>query len=222
MSQDPDLFKAPSTYPEPPRGVWDDMVKPAAQEGSLRPIFPWEAGAPKATRVFAEDLPSPVDATVDPPLLSRDDAGTPTEDEQAPAGTTARIASPDPWRNFTVSNVWDEIPEIDLFIGKVVHRRTGSAQVLLEDSGLEDAVASLGGVRGRKPSVKLTDFPTELERPSLPVTPAPIRRATLWGSDREDASEFPAAEGVPSQEEWVGPDERLPMQRSLDWKGAPG
>ena len=214
MSQDPELFKAPSTYPEPPQSVWDDMVKPAAQEGSLRPIFPWEASAPKATRVFAEDLPSPVDATVGSPSLSRDDPETPTEDERVPAGATAQIASPDPWRNYTVSNIWDEIPEIDLFIDKIVHRRTGSAQVPLDDSAPEDALTSPVGLRGRKPSMRLTDFPTEFERPSLPVTPAPIRRATLWGSEREDASDFPAAQGVPSQEEWVGSDWNRPLDRT--------
>jgi hypothetical protein len=51
--------------------------------------------------------------------------------------------------------------------------------------------------------MKLTDFPSELERPSLPVTPAPIRRPSFWGEERDADGELPAAEGVPSQEDWV-------------------
>lgn len=51
--------------------------------------------------------------------------------------------------------------------------------------------------------MRLTDFPTELERPSLPVTPAPIRRPSFWGEERDEQGELPAAEGVPSQEDWV-------------------
>lgn len=56
---------------------------------------------------------------------------------------------------------------------------------------------------GRKPSMKLTDFPTEYDRPSLPVTPMPIRRPSFWGDERDDEGNLPAAEGVPQQQEWV-------------------
>lgn len=51
--------------------------------------------------------------------------------------------------------------------------------------------------------MRITDFPTELERPSLPVTPAPVRRTSFWGEEQEESAELPAAEGVPKQEEWV-------------------
>lgn len=50
--------------------------------------------------------------------------------------------------------------------------------------------------------MKLTDFPTELERPSLPVTPAPVRRPRFWGDERDEEGELPAAEGVPAQTDW--------------------
>lgn len=53
------------------------------------------------------------------------------------------------------------------------------------------------------PGMRLTDFPTELERPSLPVTPAPRRRPSFWGEERDEKGELPAAEGVPAQEDWV-------------------
>jgi hypothetical protein len=51
--------------------------------------------------------------------------------------------------------------------------------------------------------MKLTDFPTEVERPSLPVTPAPIRRPSFWGSERDEEGNLPTAEGVPKQDDWV-------------------
>ena len=50
--------------------------------------------------------------------------------------------------------------------------------------------------------MKLTDFPTEIERPSLPVTPAPVRRPSFWGSERDAAGDLPGAEGVPDQSAW--------------------
>lgn len=56
---------------------------------------------------------------------------------------------------------------------------------------------------GRRQSLKLTDFPTAVERPSLPVTPAPIRRPSFWGEERDEQGNYPVAEGVPKQEEWV-------------------
>lgn len=53
--------------------------------------------------------------------------------------------------------------------------------------------------------MRVTDFPTEVERPSLPVTPAPIRRSFAQASGDEAADEqLPIAEGVPKQEDWVG------------------
>ena len=54
----------------------------------------------------------------------------------------------------------------------------------------------------RRPSMKLTDFPTEFERPSLPVTPAPMHRPSFWGSERDAAGDLPGAEGVPDQSAW--------------------
>ena len=60
--------------------------------------------------------------------------------------------------------------------------------------------------------MKLTDFPTKDERPSLPVTPAPVRGPTFWGSEKEEAEgTLPLAEGVPKQEEWVRPFSHYPQ-----------
>lgn len=57
--------------------------------------------------------------------------------------------------------------------------------------------------------MKLTDFPSAAERPSLPVTPAPIHRQSFWSGDDGEhgghggARQLPEAEGVPLQSDWV-------------------
>ncbi|KAK5109198.1 hypothetical protein LTR62_007283 [Meristemomyces frigidus] len=73
--------------------------------------------------------------------------------------------------------------------------------------GSEDLIER---VRERRESLLLTDFPSAVERPSLPVTPAPRRRPTFWGADHEEGEDLglPAADGVPGQEEW-DPDHQL-------------
>lgn len=49
--------------------------------------------------------------------------------------------------------------------------------------------------------MRLTDFPTEFERPSLPVTPS-ARRPSFWGEERDQEGRLPGAEGVPRQQDW--------------------
>jgi hypothetical protein len=51
----------------------------------------------------------------------------------------------------------------------------------------------------------------------LPVTPAPVRRPSFWGDERDEEGELPAAEGVPAQEEWV----RLLLGQYLEHKLTP-
>ncbi len=190
---------------------------------------------PKATRVFAEDfaLPSPSTPLSPPPLVSSDEDGTTTTSADLTTASTVRMASPDPWSNYSATNAWDEIPEIEQYISNVIHRRQRSTQSLpnhtssTSNTQAEDEEEILSpGVEGegeagrtsrktgrRRPSLRLTDFPTELERPSLPVTPAPVRGgSTFWGSERKDedaeSTFFPPAEGVPRQEDW-DPAEKL-------------
>lgn len=185
MSSDPEPFKAPEKYPDPPKDMYYEVPKtPTFQKPA--PIFPWEKSASKPTRVFAEDF---VDTKK--PIKT-----APEEDTKSASDTE----SADPWQSFSRGNAWDELPQIEDYIRR---NRKGSLQILQGrgfDTGREDAL-SPGATR--RPSMKLTDFPTELERPSLPVTPAPIRRPSFWGSERDDNGELPAAEGVPEQADWV-------------------
>ena len=172
------------------------------------PIFPWEKNAPKPSRVFPEDN---VESTV-APIISGDSAAAPTEEDKAVTPTTPTISltPADPWQTFTRGNAWDDIPEIERYIGNLQKNRKGNIQVL---QGYGSGIEQVSSPGGRRQSMKLTDFPTELERPSLPVTPAPIRRPSFWGEERDDEGELPAAEGVPSQEEWV----RALVPLSVTW-----
>lgn len=127
-----------------------------------------------------------------------------------PSTPTVKVRPPpsEPWTSFQLNNAWDEIPEIGRYVeGLQKHRRGKSL-------GPATDIASPLGVgsprSGRKSGgLKLTDFPSEIERPSLPVTPAPIARPSFWGQDEAEApasepqEALPVAEGVPAQSEWV-------------------
>lgn len=202
MSSDPTPFQAPERYPDPPKDMWYEVPKTPTYQ-KLAPIFPWERDAPKPTRVFPEDnIATGMFGMTSP--LNTDSAPT-AEDARGstpvtPTTPTIQLTPADPWQTYTRGNAWDEIPEIERYIGNLQKSRKGNIQIL---QGYGSGIAQVSSPGGRRHSMKLTDFPTELERPSLPVTPAPIRRPTFWGKERDDEGELPAAEGVPSQEDWV-------------------
>jgi len=199
MSSDPTPFKAPERYPDPPKDMYYEVPKtPTYQKPA--PIFPWEKDAPKPTRVFQEDY---MEETTERPVTSSSST-TPVEIDKpstvTPTAPKIEVTPADPWQTFTRGNAWDDIPEIERYIGNLQKNRKGNIQVL---QGYGSGIEQVSSPGARRQSMKLTDFPTELERPSLPVTPAPIRRPSFWGEERDDQGELPAAEGVPSQEDWV-------------------
>lgn len=211
MSQDTGLFQPPASYPQPPKGLHYEVPGPSSTTTGLKPIFPWETTAPRPTRVFAEDL-LPISPPTSGPSLSGVDEET-QADQLSPVTPMAQISSPDPWRNFSVTNAWDDIPEIEQYISNIMLSRRAKTETLLGDSSGNDVTSP--GTR-RRPSMKLTDFPTEIERPSLPVTPAPIRGPSFWGLERDEDGEFPAAAGVPKQEDWVSLEYIVALRSSKD------
>ena len=186
MSHDRSLFQAPPT-PEPPQGLHYEQPKP-----SLKPIFPWESRARKPTRVFAEDLPPPP---------APEPVATPTGTETS---TTAESGSPTVTSPGALStaNAWDNNPAIMKYVsGMSQNRQTKFQNILSENTTPLTSPPVTEHNTERRPS-KVTDFPTEIERPSLPVTPAPVHRRSFWGAERDEAGALPAAEGVPEQSEW--------------------
>lgn len=191
MSKDTTPFKAPANYPKPPSNLHYEVPKtPTYQKPN--PIFPWEKSASVATRVFPEDE--------EPKGSGPSKVGEQKQPSVEPPTQTLQVTSTNPWQSFQRGNAWDDVPEIERYIGHLQKNRKGNIQVLQGyGSGIEQ-ISSPGGLGA---SMRLTDFPTELERPSLPVTPAPMRRPTFWGSERDEEGQLPAAEGVPSQADWV-------------------
>ncbi|KAL4922687.1 hypothetical protein BDW62DRAFT_207379 [Aspergillus aurantiobrunneus] len=213
MSDDHQLFQPSAFYPEAPKNMYYRVPATKPETQKLTQLFPWESHAPKPTRVFADDerhlkaTPSPTSTKE----VSRE--------SQSPHPTSSTSEVPnvpsESWDTYSRSSAWDEVPEIQQYIQSIQQVRKARVQVLsggpnqqnpshptpIQQPSTSDAGPSLNLSAG----TRITDFPSELERPSLPVTPAPIRRAPAIDSPNEFTTEqLPAAEGVPSQEDWVG------------------
>lgn len=199
FNEDPELFRPPQSYPEPPKDMWfkvpEDKPLPPAEKP--KPIFPWEEREEaKPTRIFLEDI-----------VQSQP---TPTEEEASPepitpVTPTIKITQEDPWQSFGAinRNAWDEVSGIDEYVRALsdFQRTRGKVQVVAPVGvGTPEFTPS----RERRESLLLTDFPTAVERPSLPVTPAPMR-PNFWGRERDEEGNLPPAEGVPDQADWVCP-----------------
>lgn len=213
-----DLFQPPTSYPEAPKDMWYEVPKQEPKPQKLKQIFPWESRAPKPTRVF----PQPKAPSPPPPIEPEPQATAATEDEVATPSTATDatdvtedstptpVAPPiDPWAAFeSRTNAWDDMPEIERYVQAFSQARKGKLQVLHHTPSQHSPRGSNitsppAENEQRRPSMRLTDFPTEIERPSLPVTPAPIRRPSFWGEERDEVGNLPAAQGVPKQEDWV-------------------
>lgn len=202
MSADSKPFVAPERYPSPPKDMYYEVPQTPTYQKPV-PIFPWEVNQSKPTRVFAEDRAPTPKKPQHIPERRESKSVEPEQPVELVDNTTPESEySADPWQNFSSNsrNAWDDIPEIERYIGALQKNRKGNIQII---QGYGTGIEQVSSQSGRRPSIRLTDFPTELERPSLPVTPAPIRRPSFWGEERDEAGDLPAAEGVPSQAEWV-------------------
>ncbi|KAL8726361.1 MAG: hypothetical protein Q9166_006768 [cf. Caloplaca sp. 2 TL-2023] len=208
MSTDRTLFQPPSSYPEPPKNMSYQVPSTPPASQRPKPIFPWEEYQTKPNRVFPDD-PHPISSGSAPSTTTDTGSQADTPDLATP---TIQATSSEPFSNFSWTNAWDEMPEIERYIANLPqNRRRAKIQVLQHQktSSLDRpdlASPSTEGPpsdsQGRRPSLRLTDFPTEIERPSLPVTPAPVRRPSFWGQERDKAGDLPPAEGVPDQADW--------------------
>ena len=185
-------------YQVPPR------PEPAEQPN---PIFPWEQSSRKAkpTRVFPE--PAPIKPQAPPPPAPTEKS----EPEQTPSqqSTSSQTPLSEPlsqtYDEFSRTNAWDSVGSIEQYVRamKQNQAKRGNVQVLHNDDERDFPLDyPTTTTTKRRESLILTDFPTEVERPSLPVTPAPVRRPAFWSEERDEAGELPAAEGVPDQAEW--------------------
>ncbi|KAL8714259.1 MAG: hypothetical protein Q9220_001988 [cf. Caloplaca sp. 1 TL-2023] len=174
--------------------------------------------------------PVPDSSNILSTLTFRQDSGNESASPASPASPIipeVQTPSRDPWGKISYVNAWDQDPVIERVIRRhplyqhsrrveARYERTsrpGSPRALCAicsksaecsncGSPLQGASPPDPDSQQRRPSLRITDFPSALERPSLPVTPAPIRRGTLWGSEVGKSSQLPAADDVPNQADW--------------------
>ncbi|KAJ6036554.1 hypothetical protein N7540_000833 [Penicillium herquei] len=228
MSEDTKLFQPPPSYPEPPKNMYYEVPETKPEPQRVMQVFPWESHAPQPTRVFADEQPvlraqSPEQAPDQPSWQSAEEP-VPVEQSDNESFFQFRMPyepSAETWDQYTRSNAWDEDPHIQRYIESLQQARRGKTQVIsgsahaspshstntsTSTSYFSSTTATTTGTSsGHRPSIRLTDFPSEIERPSLPVTPAPIERSRGPMSDEHEGSTvttLPVAEGVPNQEDW--------------------
>lgn len=231
FNTDPAPFRPPASYPEPPRTVHYNV--PAIinkHEPKLTPIFPWEEReASKPSRVFVEDEPSISPSIPEPEpepedgdeFRGGDELEVTSEERELDLPTRQEVKTRESmWQTFDAGtkNSWDDVPGIENYVRALsAHQRNRSNPQMLNTrtqpqpeqmhiisfTNVPNDKELIEKVNKRRESLILVDFPTAVERPSLPVTPAPIRRNTFWGGEREGEDDMPPAEGVPSQSEWV-------------------
>ena len=158
---------------------------------------------PSGTSTFEDSSEAETDIPGTPSSIQRSDAATPTT-------PTIRVTTSDPWTFYMHANAWDDIPEIERYVGSMQkHRRARSLKTTgpIPVPGRDHAEHPEEGEEGRRRVARLTDFPSSDERPSLPVTPAPVHRPQPVSDGNTAAAEdpqlLPAAEGVPEQTQWV-------------------
>ncbi|KAL3955181.1 hypothetical protein ACCO45_010744 [Purpureocillium lilacinum] len=230
----PEALNFPSTHYEMSRDV-KPFVPPAraATDTATPAHLPWETKQPKPSRAFASEEPETAPATQESSQGIAGETGTApgvyasTEtsstvssisgapgESQSGLAPAANVVPADPWTSFPRLNAWDDVPGIGRYVEGLQKHRRGRSQggaAAATSGGILSPVSSGTSRRGAKPhTFKLTDFPSEVERPSLPVTPAPIRRPSFWGDDAPESGaadsreqQLPEAPGVPAQAEWV-------------------
>ena len=227
FSADPTLFRPPPSYPEPPREqLWYEVPKqPPKKQEKPPPIFPWEEREiPRPTRTFIEDepqLPPPPEPEYSPEFGLSDEFAVKSDIEPTTPNTNFNDRTPRDAFGALNKNAWDEVSGIENYVRALTafQKNRGNVQVLqhspnspsagqqhvLSPTNEPNPEELVEKVARRRESLLLTDFPTAIERPSLPVTPAPVRRGTFWGRERDEEGELPGAEGVPEQSDWVCP-----------------
>lgn len=199
------------SQPNKPTRVFADEPTPTDPEPSVT-----EGSTVTATgeRTHSQDSKATLAET-----LSVDASEATDNDQGTPSTPPSQTVPSDPWASFTRVNAWDDDPRIEKYVDKMPlyrkHRSQASlgqkspGSVLGEGEDTRSQKDTSAGAEWRRRGSKLTDFPTAVERPSLPVTPAPVRRPKFWGvgapgADEDEAGEqLPAAPGVPTQSDWV-------------------
>lgn len=236
--------QAPATRVFAPDYVTPVLKKP---EVRLQPAIKRETNPPGTNDEPAEPS-SPASSTRSVRFRGEDEeiiippAASPlmdlVEGETSPSGSVVSPPSPDPleepvlapefWNSSATANAWDDIPGIRRYIERVIdqtglggRRRREVLRSMMKPGGnlMHTDEGPPPTRQPRRSFFKITDFPSAIDRPSLPVTPAlPAtprdrwRDVQHWEADDEEIETSPPppsmgplveAEGVPRQSEWV-------------------
>lgn len=225
FTSDPEQFRPPPSYPAPPKDMWYEVPKQRPHEDKLAPIFPWEEREhPTPSRRFIEDTPPPLPPRSEPePHFAAADelevSSNDTKPQGSPTTPIIKVNDEPSFQPFTAfnKNAWDDNAGIESYVRalsehqrsrgnkQVARNKVSEATHVLSPTKEIDADELVKQVNKRRESLILTDFPTAIERPSLPVTPAPVRKGTFWGGERPEGADedLVPAEGVVSQADWV-------------------
>lgn len=224
MSNDLNHF-VPPDYASPPRNLWYNVPnqeapkqifpweaqqpKPARVFGDDHDSSPTRSPPTKAADLDVPATPTTAATTSEPGTpLYPSEPNTPTV--RAANAQNANSNSNNPtstdndnhnnWQTFARSNVWDDVPEINQYVSGM---HPPAKQPTSTDNDHHATTQGDGDMAQHDAddllhfrSLRVTDFPGD--RPSLPVTPAPIRRNNYFAT----GPRLPTAEGVPAQAEW--------------------
>ena len=142
MSSDTRLFRPPDTYPEAPRGMYYAVPSTKPEPEKMGKVFPWEGRVGRPTRVFPEstNTSNHGHGHEHEQITASPGSEEEKEEENAEKSETETLASwkpPSPsmpeekeeekptpsFENYTHSNAWDQVPEIQQYIVSIQKAR---------------------------------------------------------------------------------------------------
>ena len=213
FNTDPEPFRPPPSYPEPPRDMWYEVPKekPRLQE-KPRAIFPWEERGEaerRPTRRFVEDAPPPPpepepEPDADSPAGAFADELEVSSDEKTsappPPAPEIKVQPANIWETFNQSrNAWDDMAGIDRYVRALTaHRRGpsggGSGTAIVPPPA---AAASSTATAGAAPGGVLSPTKEILDPEDL-VQQVEKRRESLILTDFPSAAERPSLPVTPA------------------------
>lgn len=146
MSSDTRLFQPPESYPEAPRDMYYAVPPTKPEPGKMVKVFPWEGRVGRPTRVFPESTSihehehehadQQEQTTASSGWQEEDDEEENTEKSEIETLASWKSPSPSPspsiigeerptpsFENYTHSNAWDQVPEIQQYIESIQKAR---------------------------------------------------------------------------------------------------
>jgi glycogenin glucosyltransferase len=202
------------TYQSKPTRVFSQPGQSPPRPAKQAPSTPPPSSRPQTPRSRSVSSVSTAVEPQTPPSAKHKPWGPlgATYTRTPPATFPTRVSRPkssDGWSSFPRTNAWDDVPEINRYIERRVPWYLRGGASIQTGGGGDDEDETPVPITHRRGS-RITEFPSD--RPSLPVTPAPVGRPRWqrsgWEDDWEEGEQhaherLAGAEGVPAQTDWV-------------------